>query len=409
MLDHPERVGLLGAELIANRLRSGAGIRLALPTGRTPAAMYAALRAHAADGSLPTEAATVFQLDEYAGLPPSDARSFAATLDTQLRGLRFAAVHRLDGAAADLDAEAARHQARLDEAPLDLVVLGLGRDGHVAFDEPGSTLAQGARRVRLTETTRADAAAGFGGLEHVPTQALSTGLRTIAAARAVLVLVTGAAKAQALRAMLDEPAGPHCPASLLRAHPRLMVVADRAAAGRLRPRAGWASDHAIIVLGHREPGVSAEHRISAESQARLRRAAHLARRDPPRTVILTGWTSTDGLSEAEQMLGAWNDPDVPALIEVAGRNTAENASRCLPLVLATGAVRRVTVVTSAWHLRAPYFFGPYDRFGIAVDHRPCLRHGPWLRMLVTELQGAHHAVRQRREAMAAMRPPPEAR
>ena len=406
VLDHPERVGLLGAELVANRIRARPGVRLLLPTGRTPIGMYAALRAHSADGSLPTERATVFQLDEYAGLSPADERSFSSYLGRELRGLDFAAFHSLDGSA-DPDAEAARHQALLDEAPVDLAVFGLGRDGHVAFDEPGSTLDTGVRRVRLAQQTRADAAAELGGLEQVPHDAITVGLRTIARARAILLLVTGEAKAEPLAAMLEGPAGPHCPASLLRDHPRLTILCDRAAAGRLRMRPGWSSDVALVVLGHRQPGVSREHRISAESLARLRHAARLARRRPPRAVVLTGWTQTGGLSEAEQMLSAWDEPDTPALLEVAGRNTAENASRTLPLLWATGDIRRVVVVTSAWHVRAPYFFAPYRRFGLRVSVRPSFRHGRWLPMLARELREARRARRERRAAMEAVRMPPE--
>ena len=153
--------------------------------------MYAVLRAHATDGSLLTEQATLFQLDEYLGLGATDERSYRAYLARELRGLRFRAFHELDGTAVDPESECARHQALLDQAPIGLVVLGLGRDGHVAFDEPGSSVAAGARRVRLHEITRADAAADFDGLEKVPREALTVGLRTLAEARELLMLVSG--------------------------------------------------------------------------------------------------------------------------------------------------------------------------------------------------------------------------
>ena len=87
---------------------------------------------------------------------------------------------------------------------------------------------------------------------------------------------------------------------------------------------------------------------------------------PYRAAILTGYTSTNGLSEAEQMKAAWDEHVTPALLEVAGRSTAENASRSLPLILALGDVRRVVVVTSAWHLRTPFFFAVYRDFGLHV-------------------------------------------
>jgi uncharacterized SAM-binding protein YcdF (DUF218 family) len=158
-----------------------------------------------------------------------------------------------------------------------------------------------------------------------------------------------------------------------------------------------------VVLGHREPGISAEHRISDESRARLRRAARLLARHPVRAAILSGYTATGGLSEAEQMKQTWPEHEAPALLEVAGRNTAENASRSLPLVLAIGGIRRVVVVSSTWHVRVPYFFAPYRRFGLEVAYRSTALHGSWPRMLREELRGLPHARRQRREAMAAVR------
>jgi glucosamine-6-phosphate deaminase len=404
VLSRAGRVTLLGAEIVANRLRARPRLRLILPTGHTPLGMYEALRAHSTDGSLPTDRAELFQLDEYRGLSPDDPRSYGAYLRRELAGMTFAAVHGIDGAAADPAAECARHQAALDAAPLDLIVLGLGRDGHVAFDEPGAPADAGMRLVALHETTRADAAADFGAIDAVPAEAFTVGLRTMSAARELLLLVTGEAKAPALRAMLEGEPGPMCPASLLRDHPRLTVVCDAAAASLLQPRAGWSSDRAVVVLGHREPR-SASDGISDESRARLRRAEEVCARHAVRVVILTGYSRTpDGLSEAEQMKAEWSVPNVPAVLEDAGRNTAENAARSLPLIRAAGDIRHVTVVTSAWHLRTLYFFAPYRALGLRLRFAGELR-GPWLRMLLTELRGALRMRRQRREALAAMRLP----
>ena len=402
--DH-RRVALLGGEIVANRVLARPQLRMVLPTGHTPLGMYAALRAHAADGSLDAGRATLFQLDEYAGLGPDDERSYRAYLRRELAGIRFAAVHGLDGAAPDTDAECRRHQALLDAAPLDLAVLGLGRDGHVAFDEPGSDPDAGVRAVRLHPATRADAAPDFGGLDAVPATALTVGLRTLRSAREIVMLVSGPAKAEALRAMLEGPRGSGCPASLLRDHPRLTIVCDADAARLLAPRASWTSDRAVVVLGHRTPGVSAEDRISAESFARLERAADACREDPPRAAILTGYTRTpEGLSEAEQMKAAWRLDEVPALLEDAGRNTAENATRSLPLIRAMGGVRRVTVVTSIWHVRAPYFFAPYRALGLRLSFAPELR-GPLALPLLHELRGVRSMRAQRRRALADLRLP----
>ena len=147
VLGDAEHVGRLAAELVANRLAARRSPRLLLPTGRTPGGMYAALRAKARAGVLPSAGATVLQLDEYAGLGPADPRSFAAQLRAALDGVALHELSTIDGAAPDLDAEAARHEAAVEGAPIDLAVLGLGRDGHVAFDEPPARVASGIRVV----------------------------------------------------------------------------------------------------------------------------------------------------------------------------------------------------------------------------------------------------------------------
>jgi glucosamine-6-phosphate deaminase len=264
----------------------------------------------------------------------------------ELRGIELAGFHEIDA-----------------DAPLDLAVLGLRPDGHIPFDEPGSHL----------------------------------GL--LLRSRELLVLATGADRAPALRAMLFAAPTAAAPASLLRAHPRLTVVCDHNAAAELPPHRG--GHHVCVVLGHREPSISAAHRISHESLGRLHRAEWIARRHPTLAAILTGYTSTGGLSEAEQMRAAWRVADVPPLLEVAGRDTAENATRSLPLVLALGDARRVTVVTSAWHLRAPYHFRVWQDYGLEV-HYAFDRRGDWGRMLLHELQGMRTMRAERRRALADM-------
>ena len=387
VLADEKSVAQTAAELIANRLRARPRLRLLLSGDRAPLGMYAALRAHARHGELASREATILQSDEYVGFDPSDRRSRAAALAYELRGVTLGALHLLDGAASDLDAECARHQALLDEAPLDLAVLGLAEDGHVAFDEPGSRMDEPTRVVRLP--ARDDA----------PERAMTVGLGTLLRARELLLVATGPDRARALHAALMEPPSASVPASLLRAHPRLTVVCDRGAAGRLPPHPG--GHHVCVVLGHREPSISAEHRISHESLGRLHRAEWVARRRPTLAAVLTGYTSTGGLSEAEQMRVAWRVADVPPLLEVAGRDTAENASRSLPLVLALGDPRRVTVVTSAWHIRAPYHFRAWHDHGLEVHFAVDWR-GDWRRMLAHELRGLRTMRAERRRALADM-------
>ena len=220
--------------------------------------------------------------------------------------------------------------------------------------------------------------------------------------REVIVVATGRECRDALEATLADPPSRAHPGSLLRSHQRLTVIADASAAGLLELGRNWDSDHVIMVLGHRQPGVSLEHRISGESLDRLHRAERLTRGRSARAVILTGYSSTGGLSEAEQMAVQWVLPGVPRVLEVAGRTTAENASCSLPIILALGGVRRVTVVTSAWHLRTAYFFAPYRRYGIDLEYHFTWRATRWAQRLATELAAFRRAPAARHHAFVAM-------
>jgi glucosamine-6-phosphate deaminase len=377
-------VAALAAEIVLNRM-AARPLRMLLPTGHTPLPLYAALRRQAQSGRVPSGRGSVLQLDEYCGLPVADPLSYGTYLERELNGTGLVLAGRFDPAAPDLVAEAARYQAVLDDAEVDLAVLGIGPDGHVAFNEPGSAPTSVARVVRLAESTRSAAAADFGALERVPTQALTVGISTLLEARELLLLVTGDVKAEILREALSGPPRSSLPASLLRLHPRLTVLCDRPAAARLPAASGWESDRAIVVLGHRDP-VSRRHRASHQSFARLAVAARIAQGTPVRATVITGYTSTGGLSEAEQMAEEWAVPDTPVLMDVAGRDTIDNATRSLPILLALDGIREVIVVTSAWHLRARRAFAPYRRHDLKVMFRYDWSEGPWLPMLLRELR-----------------------
>ena len=198
----PSHVGLTAAELVANRIRARPRARVLLPTGHTPRGLYAALRDHAADGSLPSERVTVLGLDEYLGLGADDPRSFRASLGRRAgRASPSGRREALDGAAADPEAEARALPGGARHRPVDLAVLG-----------PRTRRARRLQRARLAARRRRAprgagpvddrrrAAADFGGVERVPREALTVGLRTLLAARELLLIVTGAEKAEALHA-----------------------------------------------------------------------------------------------------------------------------------------------------------------------------------------------------------------
>ncbi len=233
------------SEQVAARLLAERRFRperpVGLATGRTMEPVYAALVRQL--GQLPEaerdrlrERWLSFNLDEYVGLAADDPGSFRSVMRERLirpLGLDPERVRLPAGLAADPDAEARRYADELAAAGgIGLQLLGLGLNGHVGFNEPPCEADVPCRSVALCETTRRANAPAFGGdPTAVPERAITLGLREILAARSILLVVTGASKAGILRRLLTEPPSPALPASWLRRHPDVTVLADRAALG----------------------------------------------------------------------------------------------------------------------------------------------------------------------------------
>jgi len=221
---------------------------LGLATGSSPLGVYRELGSRFRAGELSLRRARGFLLDEYVGLPADHpecyrtviAREFEARVD-----IDPANVLGPDGAATDLpSACAAYEQAIRDAGGVDLQLLGIGTDGHVAFNEPGSSLASRTRLKTLTEQTRQDNARFFDSLDDVPHHVLTQGLGTISEARHLLLVATGTAKAAAVRAMVEGPVSALCPASVLQLHPHVSVLVDEGAASQLQLAEYYRQTHA---------------------------------------------------------------------------------------------------------------------------------------------------------------------
>jgi glucosamine-6-phosphate deaminase len=228
----------VAAELLAAML-DGSGWPLGLATGRTMESVYAALAGGVAALSPQLQQRLrhqwlSFNLDEYIGISPGDARSFAGFMGSHLvrpLGLDPARVRLPDGLAPDPAAEARCYGQELAAAGgIGLQLLGLGLNGHVGFNEPPCVAEAATRVVELSPTTRRQNAAAFGDdPAAVPARAITVGLKEILAAKRILLVVTGAAKAPILRALLHGPVHEQLPASWLKHHARVEVIADRAA------------------------------------------------------------------------------------------------------------------------------------------------------------------------------------
>lgn len=217
-------------------LRDKPHANLVLPTGRTPVRLYQELVERAGRGQVDLSQAHVFQLDELVGVPPADPRSYCAFLRRTLLhplGRPSDLEHLLDGSCPDPEAAISElAQALADRGGADLVLLGLGRNGHVAFNEPGSSLDSQARVTALHPATRSGVESQFGD-RPAPTHGMTLGMKEIAGGRALRMLVFGAGKASILKSVLEDPVSPERPASLLRPLDRLTIHADRAAASLL--------------------------------------------------------------------------------------------------------------------------------------------------------------------------------
>ena len=236
-----EQVAALAADVVEATVTGRADPVLGLATGSTPLPAYRELiRRHRAGTGPSYDRVRCFTLDEYVGLPTGHAQGYRATIARELTdplGIPAERVHGPDPSPEGLPTAGARYEeALLAAGGVDLQVLGIGSDGHLAFNEPGSSLASLTRLKTLTEETRRDNGRFFGSADEVPRHVLTQGLGTILRARHLLLIATGEGKAAALAAAVEGPLSASSPASVLQLHPHATVLVDEAAAGLLARR-----------------------------------------------------------------------------------------------------------------------------------------------------------------------------
>jgi glucosamine-6-phosphate deaminase len=229
----PAAARALAGEL-ARQLARNPRLVLGLPTGRTPIPLYRELTALYRAGRVDASGATTFNLDEFVGVPGDDPRSYQQFMCRHLFDhMNFSSrrTHFLNGMARDVNAECARFEKAIHRAGgIDLMVLGLGRNGHIGFNEPGTALVARTHRTRLSLSTRRANAFLFGReIGAVPREALSMGMASIFSARRIVLLVTGGTKARSVKRVLDGRITPRVPGSFLQLHRDVEVWLDAAA------------------------------------------------------------------------------------------------------------------------------------------------------------------------------------
>jgi glucosamine-6-phosphate deaminase len=236
-----EELSLLGAEYIAERIIKSPGERpfvLGLPTGSTPLGIYRELIRIHRQGKLSFKNVITFNMDEYLGLPAAHPQSYHSFMrENFFRHIDIEAknTHILDGETADPEEECRAYEEAIAGAGgVDLFLGGMGEDGHIAFNEPFSSLSSRTRVKTLTEGTRAANARFFGGDPgKVPAAALTVGVGTVMDAAELLIAASGRNKARALRDAVEGGLSHRCPLSCIQNHRRALVICDEDAAGEL--------------------------------------------------------------------------------------------------------------------------------------------------------------------------------
>jgi glucosamine-6-phosphate deaminase len=231
---------LAAAAIVAKQLKHKPASVLGLPTGRTSLGIYDELARLHAKGSVSFSRAHTFNVDEFVGVSSKDDESFCAFMEKHLFqriNLPKNHIHFLNGSAADLGTECERFEREIAACGgIDLLLLGIGANGHIGFNEPGTALHARSHRAKLTIGTRRANADLFGGrVAAVPREALTMGIATILDANAIVLIATGASKARAVQSMFTGRISTARPASVLQLHKNVSVILDSAAANESFP------------------------------------------------------------------------------------------------------------------------------------------------------------------------------
>ena len=233
-----EAAAVLTARLVGKTVNSFSKPVLGLATGRTMLNVYSVLVEMYRRGEVDFRNTVTFNLDEYVGVPPEKPGSYRHYMDKYLFkkvNIELTNTHLPDGMAPDFDAECIRYEQAIEQVGgIDFQLLGIGRSGHIGFNEPLSAMRSRTREKALSPETIAQNAQFFGGADKTPRRAITMGVGTILDARRCVLLATGAEKAAIIAKAVEGPMTAMVSATALQLHPRCTVIVDEAAAAELQ-------------------------------------------------------------------------------------------------------------------------------------------------------------------------------
>ncbi|PWW29537.1 glucosamine-6-phosphate deaminase [Cytobacillus oceanisediminis] len=230
---HYEDLSHKAAQLMIEKIRSNPEMTLGLATGSTPKGVYAELIKDHIENGTSYEKITTINLDEYIGLPSSDPNSYRYFMNSELfnhLNIPLENTNLPNGTADDINQECLRYEQLIkDLVDIDLQLLGIGQNGHIGFNEPGTSFKSRTHVVKLAESTRKANARFFESIDEVPAHAITMGIASILDSREIVLLASGSAKAEAIRRLVNGEPDEQFPASALKLHPNVTIIADEEA------------------------------------------------------------------------------------------------------------------------------------------------------------------------------------
>ncbi|MET3321917.1 UNVERIFIED_ORG: glucosamine-6-phosphate deaminase [Peribacillus simplex] len=221
------------ANIVIRKVKENSKIKLGLATGGTPKGTYDALIEDHMQNNTSYENVTSFNLDEYIGLDSNDPNSYHYYMDQSLFAhinINKEQTYLPNGAADNLDKECTRFDKMIEIlGGIDLQILGIGQNGHIGFNEPGTSFSSGTHVVALEESTRQANARYFDSIDEVPTHAITMGIATIMKSKEILLLISGEEKAETLKKLIHGDITEEFPASILKKHNNVTIIADQKA------------------------------------------------------------------------------------------------------------------------------------------------------------------------------------
>ena len=238
VFEKEEHLDAYVGEYICHFIRNHFQPVIGFATGSTPLGVYRYFIDNYQAQKVSFRQVKAFNLDEYVGLTPSHSRSFASAMKNELFShidILPENINALDGSKEDMIQECQRYESLIDANPIDIQILGIGMDGHIAYNEPGSPLDGACHVVDLhQESIESSLDYGFDHIEDVPTQGVTQGIGTIMKAKQLIMMAKGEKKADLVKRMIYGEVTPDFPSSIIQRHPNVIVCLDRSAASQLK-------------------------------------------------------------------------------------------------------------------------------------------------------------------------------